>query len=263
MKLKYALLPAVVFFFALNFSSCGGDDNNIYYLVEDTPEPDSFNLNDLDVTVLTGTSAGIKMTSAIINGFIAYDNSKLEGSPYSVETGICYYINNDFSEALYKLDDTSENETISVQLSGLIPDTRYYYQSYLKITTATQSKTWRGDLAYFETLNSDNVFINVNSDFENFKFYNTGMRYYTCDVELTAQLNLDKILAEDVTVCGFEINGTKYNVGTLNPSSGVFVFSASDLMFTSDEIKNTPFVRIDGRYYQGEENKFKVIWPKY
>lgn len=152
-------LAHIVIFFGLFISACGNNDepkNNNFS--GDTSQNQNAGADNYTDVAVTGSVTDIKLTSAIINGYINIDKAPIvNNSDYDM--GVCYSTSASMDETgvTYVSTNTLTGRNLSVVVSPLEPYTEYYYQTYLRIKINGESMLFKGEVLKFSTLDFSNA----------------------------------------------------------------------------------------------------------
>lgn len=133
------LLVAVL---PISFASCGDDDDDNPIVNPTNPED-----NSVDVAV-TGSVSELKALYAVITGVVNVE--QITASYNSIEFGVEISTSQDFYNAQRFSATGLVGKTFSVRVTGLTAKTKYYYRTYVDISSLTFA--YYGSSASFTTL---------------------------------------------------------------------------------------------------------------
>ena len=130
MKKYFSLFAFALFAGVLTFSlsACGGDDD------DSSDQGQEAEHNTLDVAV-TGQVTETAALYAVISGVVNVD--QITASYSSIEFGIEISTSNDFYSSRRVAASGLVGRTFSVRVTGLQPVTKYYYRTYVDISSLT------------------------------------------------------------------------------------------------------------------------------
>lgn len=149
------LLKLIATFFvaalSLGFTSCGGDD--------DDDNVKSRENNKLDVAV-TGNISEVGINYAVISGIVNAD--KISATYSNMEFGVEVSINSDFNDSRRVAAGSLVSRDFSVEVTGLLQSTKYYYRTYVNIPSLTF--VYYGSAKTFTTADSGSGSVSICSN---------------------------------------------------------------------------------------------------
>lgn len=199
----------------------------------------SFTSPSAEGMIETVSASSITALSAIVKGSV--DTSLRDNS--TIQFGFCYSNTNhnpNLEDVVKYVTETDDNGEFSLKVVGLIPETQYWYRSFL----VAGNKTYLGESFSFSTQSSGEIAITL--DYTDLT---------STSVTLRGKLNLDNSNYSS-KVCGFYLDGESKLASSIG-EDGVFLLPiTSGLQDNHQGYKYKAFVRLDGNTYCGEELSF-------
>lgn len=245
--MKKTIFKSMAFLFmALAVMACGKDD-----------EPKDANANagadNFDDVAVTGSCTNIRATTATLNGYINIDKAPIIEGTSSYDMGVCYTDIEDADEEdfTYVKTNVLQGRAISVNITNLKPDTKYYYHTFFRTSLNGSQKLFIGETLSFTT-----------TDFEN-----------SADVECIAtsangsallQFNIDEETYREYNDKGYEwgVSFSPYEEDLKNGYANSYYYTGNNLMaignLTDQEYYYCAYTKIGNEKKYGKIKKFKT-----